>query len=89
MDESHRSLACDYEVSCDELDIMVAVAAQLDGVYGARMMGGGFGGSIVSLVDATHAERVCEELARQYAAATGLEPDVWICRAGDGVDAVD
>jgi galactokinase len=88
MGESHASLAGDYSVSCEELDTMVALAERLGGVYGARMTGGGFGGSIVALVEAAHAERVRDELGRHYADATGLEPDVWICRAGDGVEAI-
>ena len=48
--ESHVSLRDDYEVSCDELDFLVDRALRVDGVFGARMVGGGFGGSIVSLV---------------------------------------
>ena len=85
MDESHQSLRDDYEVSCDELDLMVTIARPLGGVYGARMTGGGFGGCIVALVDAARAQEVRDEIRRQYAAATGLQPDAWICTAGDGV----
>ena len=48
--ESHRSLQHDYEVSCEELDCLVDTALTLDGVYGARMTGGGFGGCTVNLV---------------------------------------
>ena len=48
--ESHRSLQHDYEVSCEELDFLVDTALTLDGVYGARMTGGGFGGCTVNLV---------------------------------------
>ena len=47
---SHRSLQYDYEVSCEELDFLVDTAIKLDGVYGARMTGGGFGGCTVNLV---------------------------------------
>jgi len=49
---SHESLDRDYEVSCSELNIMVELARRLEGVYGARMTGGGFGGCTVNLVDA-------------------------------------
>ena len=88
MRESHESLRADYDVSCAELDTMTSIARGLDGVYGARMTGGGFGGSIVALVDAASADRVQQELRRLYAASTRLEPDVWICGAGDGVSKV-
>ena len=48
--ESHRSLQHDYAVSCEELDYLVDTALTIDGVYGARMTGGGFGGCTVNLV---------------------------------------
>ena len=52
MAASHHSLSSDYEVSCAELDALVAAARQVPGVYGARMTGGGFGGCTVQLVGA-------------------------------------
>ncbi|RJP42449.1 MAG: galactokinase [Phycisphaerales bacterium] len=52
MSESHRSLRDDYEVSCPELDAAVETAESIDGVYGARMTGGGFGGCAMALADA-------------------------------------
>jgi galactokinase len=87
MDASHASLRDDYEVSCPELDCMVEIVRGLDGVYGARMTGGGFGGCAVALVDAAAAVGVQRDVARGYRAATGLEPDVWETRAGSGVGA--
>ena len=48
--ESHRSLRDDYEVSCEELDFLVDTATRIEGVYGARMAGGGFGGCRRNLV---------------------------------------
>ncbi|HMD33407.1 MAG TPA: galactokinase [Vicinamibacterales bacterium] len=89
MCESHESLSLDYEVSCPELDVMTMLAQRIEGVYGARMTGGGFGGSIVALVDAPQASRVQHELKRRYTEATGRDPDVWICAAGGGVDKTD
>jgi galactokinase len=47
---SHRSAQYDYEISCEEIDFLVDTAIKLDGVYGARMTGGGFGGCTVNLV---------------------------------------
>jgi galactokinase len=87
MCESHRSLREDYEVSCVELDAMVEAAMECEGVYGARMTGGGFGGSVVALVDQHSTERVRCRIAEKYEAATGLQPDVWLCTAGAGVTA--
>jgi galactokinase len=55
MAASHASLRDDYEVSCDELDVMVDSVTALDGVFGARMTGGGFGGCVVALVEASRA----------------------------------
>uniref|UniRef100_A0A8C4UPJ2 Galactokinase n=1 Tax=Falco tinnunculus TaxID=100819 RepID=A0A8C4UPJ2_FALTI len=57
MVESHNSLRDDYEVSCPELDELVAAALEVDGVYGSRMTGGGFGGCTVTLLEAGAAER--------------------------------
>ena len=85
MGASHLSLRDDFEVSCAELDTMVEILRTLDGVYGARMTGGGFGGCAVALVDAASEASVRREVARRYLSATGLEPDVWVTTAGSGV----
>jgi len=85
MAESHCSLRDDYQVSCPELDMMVELASELDGVYGARMTGGGFGGCTVNLVRADTAEGFRNRIAEQYRKATGLQPDVYICTAAAGV----
>jgi galactokinase len=85
MDASHISLRDDFEVSCPELDTMVEILRMLDGVHGARMTGGGFGGCAVALVDAAGEASVRREVARRYQAATGFEPDVWVTTAGSGV----
>ncbi len=86
MAESHRSLRDDYEVSCHELDVMVAIVAAADGVYGARMTGGGFGGCVVALADANAVgEAMTGGIQRQYGAEVGMRPDVWVCAADAGV----
>jgi galactokinase len=87
MNESHESLRCDYEVSCTELDTMVAIARSLAGVHGARMTGGGFGGCVVALVEAPAEGSVVRDIARHYESATGTKPDVWPTGAGAGVGA--
>jgi galactokinase len=89
MAASHASLRDDYEVSCPELDVMTAIVSDLDGVFGARMTGGGFGGCAVALVDAAAADdRFRETIQDRYQANTGIRPDVWICAAGSGVEEV-
>ncbi|MGZ4603584.1 MAG: galactokinase, partial [Kineosporiaceae bacterium] len=70
LDASHASLRDDYEVSCVELDVAVE-AARAAGAAGARMMGGGFGGSAIALVHAGAAETVATEVA-QACATRGL-----------------
>jgi galactokinase len=88
MTESHASLRDDYQVSCAELDAMVASAAGLEGLHGIRMTGGGFGGSTVSLVDDGHAARFAEALADRYRQATGLTPRIWVTPASGGAGEV-
>lgn len=82
MDDSHRSLRDDYEVSCPELDLMVDLARELPGVVGARMTGGGFGGSTVNLVQAVAVDEFRGQMASQYEAKTGQRPDVYVMTTG-------
>lgn len=84
MAESHRSLRDLYEVSCRELDLMVDLASHQKGVYGARMTGGGFGGSTINLVDAHCAAEFKEKMAKSYQKETGLLPQIYICRPAEG-----
>jgi galactokinase len=84
MAQSHASLRDDYEVSCKELDAMVDIASKLDGVYGARMTGGGFGGCTVNLVQAPRVEEFKRAVAPQYERATGLVPEIYVCWAAEG-----
>ncbi len=84
MAESHRSLRDLYEVSCMELDLMVDLAYQQKGVYGARMTGGGFGGSTINLVDARHVGEFKEKMAKAYQKETGLVPQIYICKPAEG-----
>ena len=87
MRESHRSLADLFEVSCRELDVMAEIAESLDGYYGGRMTGGGFGGCTVNLVKAEGAEKFAEKVSKRYQATIGIRPDVYICSAADGASA--
>ncbi|MGC1108225.1 MAG: galactokinase [Candidatus Acidiferrales bacterium] len=88
MDASHRSLRDDYEVSCPELDLMVRLAMQQDGVYGARMTGAGFGGCTVNLVDSEFAGQFQNRVAAAYLAETERRPEIYICNASEGAGRV-
>jgi len=86
--ESHRSLRDDFEVSCPELDLMVELAEQAEGVYGTRMTGGGFGGCTIALVRAACVEAFQQTVQKGYERATGCKPEIYICSAADGVGEV-
>jgi len=88
MADSHRSLRNDFEVSTLELDLMVELSNGQEGVYGARMTGGGFGGCTINLVEAAHAQEVQQRLEQRYGARTGLRPTILICETSDGAGAV-
>jgi galactokinase len=88
MRDSHQSLRDDYEVSCEELDLLVRIAEALPGVYGSRMTGAGFGGCTVSLVKSEDATEFARLVREQYCSATGIEPVVWDCQAVDGASEV-
>ena len=84
MHQSHASLRDDYKVSCDELDRLVEIAADLPGVHGARMTGGGFGGCTVNLVAAESVTDVVRTIASRYKASTGVRPEVYVCAPAAG-----
>jgi galactokinase len=82
---SHESLARDYEVSCAELDILVAAAVGIRGCVGARLTGAGFGGNTVNVVEAGEAAAFCDALARAYHDRTGRPTTVRVVRPAAGV----
>lgn len=82
--ESHASLRDDYQVSCEELDFLVGAAMAVEGVYGSRMTGGGFGGCTVTLLRAEAAEAFEEQISAAYQARFDVTPLVYACRPSDG-----
>ena len=82
--ESHRSLQHDYEVSCAELDFLVDTALAIEGVYGSRMTGGGFGGCTVTLLRADAAQAFKEKIVAAYQGKFDVTPQVYDCRPSDG-----
>jgi galactokinase len=81
---SHRSLQYDYEVSCAELDFLVDHALLLDGVYGSRMTGGGFGGCTVTMLRPVAVEAFSASLTRAYQRRFQVAPRVYLCNPSAG-----
>ncbi len=88
MNDSHRSLKEDYEVSCPELDALSETARGVNGCFGSRMTGAGFGGCTISLVAETEVECFRNRVSAEYRRATGLETTIYVCRASDGAQRI-
>ncbi|MBX7186850.1 MAG: galactokinase [Vicinamibacteria bacterium] len=88
MNESHRSLRDDYEVSTRALDSMVESARSAPGCHGARLTGAGFGGCVVALVDRHRLHGFVPHASALFTAATHLVPAVYPCEAVEGADIV-
>jgi galactokinase len=84
MNECHISLRDLYEVSCPELDTMVRIAQAIEGCYGARLTGAGFGGCTVNLVAREIADIFARALATGYESETGYHPEIYISHPSDG-----
>jgi galactokinase len=80
---SHESLRDDYEVSIPELDLLVSLA-ETAGAYGARLLGAGFGGSVLLLVDREQADAVAREIADRYRSRTGSAGSTMVVQASAG-----
>jgi len=88
MVESHRSLQHDYEVSCAELDFLVDRALEIDGVLGARMTGGGFGGCTVTMLRPDAVGRFRQAIAGAYEVQFGVTPAIYSCEPSTGAEEV-
>ena len=87
---SHESLRDLYQVSCQELDLLVSLAGGLDGVYGCRMTGGGFGGSVIAVVDLDLAPAIEATIKTEYHKQTGIATNIFLTRpAAGGIDLSD
>ncbi len=85
---SHASLRDDYEVSCEELDFLVETACSIEGVWGARMTGGGFGGCTVNLVDPAAEDRFRGDIARRYHDRFSVHPQIYRCEPSAGASEI-
>jgi galactokinase len=87
MYQSHESMRDDFEISCPEIDCLVEICQKLgpsQGMYGARMTGGGFGGCIIALVDSKHAADINQLIPTEYRKLTGLTATSFVTRPADG-----
>lgn len=84
MDASHLSLKEDFEVSCEELDVLVEEAWKIDGVIGSRMMGAGFGGCTISIVEDRAVNDFITQVGHNYEQRTGRHAEFYVVETGDG-----
>lgn len=88
MNASHESLRYDYEVSCEEIDILVDLAQAMPGVIGSRITGGGFGGCTVSIVKNDAVDTFIGEIGKTYKEKVGHEAEFYVVDIGDGAKAI-
>ncbi len=89
MVQTHEGLTRDYEVSCPELDYLVSLVKDDSAVYGARMMGGGFGGCTVNLVEPDRVEDLERSVAERYFLKFGIRPEVYVTSIASGTGIID
>ena len=84
MNASHVSLRDDYEVSCEEIDLLVELAWKTEGVIGSRITGGGFGGCTVSIVKNDAVDNFVATIGKEYSKKVGHEAEFYVVDIGDG-----
>lgn len=84
MNASHESLRYEYEVSCEEIDILVDLAQAMPGVLGSRITGGGFGGCTVSIVKNDAVDHFVDEIGKIYEEKVGHKAEFYVVDIGDG-----
>lgn len=84
MNQSHASLSHDMEVSTPEVDRLTSIAQATPGVFGARMMGGGFGGSVIALVDSDQVDRARDAIVQSYGDYLGRAPEAFVANLARG-----
>ena len=89
MNQSHISLRDDYDVSCEEIDILVDLAWKISGVLGSRITGGGFGGCTVSIVKDESIDTFIETIGKTYLEKVGHEAEFYTVDIGDGASRLD
>lgn len=82
--ESHNSLRYDYEVSTEKLDYLVDKMSKIKGVYGARLMGAGFGGSVISIVKKSKIDSITDMIGGKFFKKFNVSPNFIECLFSDG-----
>ncbi|MGK9475285.1 galactokinase [Melioribacter sp. OK-6-Me] len=86
---SHKGLSEEYEVSCPELDYLVELVSDQNGVYGARMMGGGFGGCTINLIENKYVDSVAQKVKENYRKKFGIDVEVYVTSINNGTEIVE
>jgi galactokinase len=89
MNDSHQGLRDDYAVSCNELDALQSAALNIPSVLGSRMMGGGFGGCTINLVEEPAIEGFQKAMGDAYSQKLGKEPVIHICQLKGGTETLE
>ena len=84
MNESHNSLQYDYEVSCSELDYVVNMGRKIEGVFGIRMTGAGFGGCTVAIIKNDAVDKYVERIGVLFEEKFGHKASFYVTGTGDG-----
>ncbi|HXK65816.1 MAG TPA: galactokinase, partial [Spirochaetota bacterium] len=87
--KSHQSLSVYYEVSIPLIDEMVEWASDIDGVYGSRLMGGGFGGCTISMVALYAVEHFTRTIAQKFKKRENRIPQIYECSIEDGTRRIE
>ena len=85
MYETHEGLSKNYEVSCEELDYLISLAKKESGIVGGRMMGGGFGGCTINLINKSDRDSILERITEAYKSKYDIDPEVYQVNLSDGV----
>jgi galactokinase len=89
MYDAHAGQRDDYEISCNELDVLVELATETDGVIGARMMGGGFGGCTINIVEESKSIDFIEGIPYRFRKRTGKEIKIHKTRITGGTERIE
>lgn len=88
MFETHAGLSQDYEVSCTELDVLVDLVKGNPAVLGSRMMGGGFGGCTINIIETAKVDEIVNQVQQEYFSKTNIKAEHYIVKVGEGTRVV-
>lgn len=89
MYKTHDGLSRDYEVSCKELDYLVEILKDNENVYGSRMMGGGFGGCTINLIERQSVDKISGEVKEKYMKKFGIEANIYVTQINGGTNIME